>query len=68
MKLEKDEYAGTCWHIDDVMCEAEEMDVEITREEAEELLIEYDNYIVETMVEYGWDVIRSALEEIRDKK
>ncbi|MBE0428202.1 MAG: hypothetical protein IBX72_16400 [Nitrospirae bacterium] len=54
-------YGQISWSVQDVLEEAESLDIAITEERAEEILSEYAGKITEAMLEAGWFVIREAL-------
>ena len=60
--IEKKEFfACTGWATEDVMAEANDLGMEITREQALNLLEEHSEEIVEAMVDSGFAVIRDVL-------
>lgn len=54
-------FAGTHWVADDVMSVSD-----LTKEQAEEFLGQYEGAIRDRMVEVGWDVINYYLQDFKD--
>ena len=54
-------YATVCWTADDVIQNAHELDMVISRAKAEEILVSQEIKIMDAMVESGWQVIEEAL-------
>lgn len=52
-------YAATGWSVDDVRA----YKADVTKEEAEEILLTYGNRIVDRMVEAGWIALEHAIYE-----
>ncbi len=65
MKKEEKRYAVTSWDIEDVLTFAEEYDYKITKKQARILLEENEEAIVEAMIASGWEVIASALDDLK---
>jgi 3-methyladenine DNA glycosylase AlkC len=62
-------YSQISWAVQDVLEEADSLDIAITEEQAENILSEYSERITEAMLEVGWFVIREALlQEHYEKK
>ena len=59
------DYGIVTWNIEDVLSEADALNLNITQKEAVELLEENEDHIKEAMVSAGWIVIQNALEEAR---
>ena len=59
------DYGAVAWNIEDVLSEADALNLNITQKEAVELLEENEDHIKEAMVSAGWIVIQNALEEAR---
>lgn len=62
------DYGIVNWSIEDVLYEADALNIEITQKEALELLEENEGAIKEAMVSSGWVVIQNALNELAEKK
>jgi len=56
-------FACTGWAVEDVQEQARELGFEVSKAWAKELLIDYDEKIVEQMVRAGWDAIIEMLEK-----
>jgi hypothetical protein len=61
-------YASTSWCVEDVFEEADNRGIEISRENAETLLAENSDKIVEAMIENGWHIISELLSGYKNKK
>ena len=59
------DYGTVTWSIEDVLSEADALNLDITQKEAVELLEENEDHIKEAMVSAGWIVIQNALAEAR---
>ena len=56
-------YGGVSWNVEDVLSEADSLNLDITQKEAKELLEENEDHIKDAMVSAGWIVIKNALTE-----
>jgi hypothetical protein len=56
-------YAKVWWSVDDVSEEARENDINLTKDEAHQLLESIEKRLEETMIGAGWTVIQDALSE-----
>ena len=57
------DYGIVTWNIEDVLSEADALNLNITQKEAVELLEENEDHIKEAMVSAGWIVIQNALSD-----
>lgn len=56
-------FGKVVWMVDDVIGMAKEMKIQISPEEAKELLEGYQGKIADQMISQGWDSIRYMLEQ-----
>ncbi len=66
--MKRSGYAYIEWAVEDVMEKADELEIEITEEDAEKLLVREERHIEDAMVAAGWDILEGALIMARAEK
>jgi hypothetical protein len=59
--MPNDRYAATEWTVDDVMQNAQQYEIEVTKRQAQRVLQSEESHIMDAMVQAGWNVIEEAL-------
>jgi len=60
-------YAHIAWSVNDVLDKAEELELTLTRNEAEEFLIKNESDIQDIMIARGWELIENLLVTNKNK-